>query len=82
MEVSRLLREFLEVNHDKFDIIILCLFIDKDKNFYTKYLQEFFPIPTSSSCHKITTTIESPKLLESNTEKPLLKLPEKLIEEL
>lgn len=79
MEVSKLLREFLQDNSDKFDMIILCLFMDKDIDLYAEYLPIFFPLPTSptssESCYAVKTVVTPPELKpDDDSDKPVLNL--------
>lgn len=73
--MSKLVRDFLEVNSDKFDRVIFCLFTKKDIDLYSQHLQEYFPIPSdSASCQAVKTIVRPPEL-QQQTE-PVLVLEE------
>ncbi|OCT84083.1 hypothetical protein XELAEV_18022222mg, partial [Xenopus laevis] len=40
----RTIREFLEENKDKFDRVIICVFLEKDEEIYLQKLPEYFPL--------------------------------------
>ncbi|XP_041445041.1 MACRO domain containing 1 L homeolog isoform X1 [Xenopus laevis] len=43
----RTIREFLEENKDKFDRVIICVFLEKDEEIYLQKLPEYFPLDST-----------------------------------
>ena len=73
--MAKLVRDFLEVNSDKFDRVIFCLFMQKDIDMYGEYLQEYFPIPDETApCQAVKTIVNPPELQQATEPDVVLKL--------
>lgn len=71
-EVTKLVRDYLEKEHDKFDRIIFCLFMDVDISLYEQNLSEKFPVVKQQQCRVVRSTVEPPKA--KKPEEPVLKI--------